>query len=104
MIRPHSPPLARLGFSFSVFLSRMVHLFLGDLSEEQPSASEPLPPGDGGPLKEASREGLLVEEQREELRLVSGRGWVPRGLWPSLSVLQVEQTSWPSLTWHRDTS
>lgn len=32
----------------------------------------PLPPGEGGPLNEVSRDGvLLVEEQQEELLLVS---------------------------------
>lgn len=32
----------------------------------------PLPPGEGGPLNGGSREGVLfVEEQREELLLVS---------------------------------
>lgn len=72
-------PVVPLSLSFSIFLSRLVHFFLGGLSGKQASASRlmvddppPLSPGEGGPLKEVSREWvLLVEEQREELLLVS---------------------------------
>lgn len=67
-----------LNFSFSIFFSKLVPFFLGGLSGKQASAfrimadDPPLPPGEGGPLNEVSRDGVLfVEEQREELLLVS---------------------------------
>lgn len=135
--RARSPlllPLVPLSLSFSIFLRRLVHFFLGGLSGKQPSASRltvddppPLSPGDGGPLNEVSREGVLfVEEQRDELLLVSWSSVVPPAAavigavpppaslrllccpsWPSLSVLLelwMEHTSWRSPSSHRDTS
>lgn len=74
------------------------------------------PPGDGGPLNDMSRDGVLLEEeQREELRLVA---WSSAALLlasfglfrfcRSLSVLlelRMEQTSWrSSRRSHKDTS
>lgn len=53
-----------------------MHFLLGVFSVKLPSVSrlteDDPPPGDGGPLSEVSRERVLfVEEQREELLLVS---------------------------------
>lgn len=123
-----------LGLSFSIFFSKLGPFFLGGFSRKQPSVSRivaddppPLPLGEGGPLKEVSRDRVLVEEeQREELLLVSwssvalagadAEAFAPaavslrllwRPSWPSLSELLellMEQTSWNSLTSHRDNS
>lgn len=68
-----------------------MHFFLGGLSEKQPSASRlimdnppPLPPGEGGPLNEVSRDKVLfMEEQHEELLLVT---------WSSVAVAEVTVT------------
>lgn len=71
------PPAAPLSLSFSIFLSRVARFFLGGFSGKQTSVSrltvDDPPLGEGGPLRDVSRDGVLfVEEQREELRLVSG--------------------------------
>lgn len=88
-------PLRR---SFSIFLSRLGPFFLGGLSGKRSSALLKLrisPFGEGGPLNDVSRDMvLLVEEQRDELLLVSWSSVAV--LRPSLSVLLVlwrEQTS-----------
>lgn len=84
-------PLRR---SFSIFLSRLGPFFLGGLSRKRSSVLLKLgvsPPGEGGPLNEVSRDGiLLMEEQREELLLGSWSSIAVLGLSrPSLSVLLV---------------
>lgn len=125
-----SSPGVALSFSFSIFLSRLVHFFLGGLSKKQLSASRlmvddppPLSPGEGGPLNEMSRDGVLfVEEQREELLLVSWSSVVlavvtvmvvdsllvlrcpSRVSLSALLELWTEEISWRSGTSHKDKS
>lgn len=62
--------------SFSIFFSKPGPFLRGDFSRTAPSGSglglDDPPLGEGGPLKEVSRDRVLfVEEQREELLLAS---------------------------------
>lgn len=112
-------PVDSLSHNLSIFFSKPLPFFLGGFSRKRPSASHaPARAGEGGPLREAPVDGVLwVEEQREELPLVSCSSVVlvvavaevavlvvSRRFWPSPSLpleLLMEQTSWPS---HGDTS